>query len=321
MIRKMPVCWLVFLLLVSACSALPETSPTLLPTSTPSAPTPIEPAPEVYRVIRVSLRVIGAVQSAPELESGTRAVLQAGFEPELLTLSRSAAGGIASAGMQPWEGAFIRQMRVCFQLAGEVCDPAAWQPFQTALMREIQVDWLGPRELNLFAEFQGEDGANIPAVVSYIDEPQTAVQKTLTLTGILLPGTALGGLPAPVQTSAAATRTAAPVSGSVVIEGGRCCAGGAAGTRKQLQVDFKAASTAGAVTEMKVQAGAGCVKDAAQLTGSWEPFQSSRTYETTLALNWVGWWVSVQYRDARGNVSPVFCDDISLEGSPPAPKP
>jgi len=31
--------------------------------------------------------------------------------------------------------------------------------------------------------------------------------------------------------------------------------------------------------------------------------------------------VSVQYRDALGNLSPVYCDDISLEGMPAPPPP
>ena len=30
----------------------------------------------------------------------------------------------------------------------------------------------------------------------------------------------------------------------------------------------------------------------------------------------VGWYIAVQYRDASGNLSPVYCDDISVEGSP-----
>ena len=42
---------------------------------------------------------------------------------------------------------------------------------------------------------------------------------------------------------------------------------------------------------------------------------------TTLALNWVGFYQRVQYRDALGNLSSVYCDDISLEGNPPPPTP
>jgi hypothetical protein len=38
-------------------------------------------------------------------------------------------------------------------------------------------------------------------------------------------------------------------------------------------------------------------------------------------INWTGFYVSVQYRDAEGNLSPVVCDDISIEGHSPTPTP
>jgi hypothetical protein len=34
-------------------------------------------------------------------------------------------------------------------------------------------------------------------------------------------------------------------------------------------------------------------------------------------VNWTGFYVSVQYRDADGNLSPVYDDDVSVEGQPP----
>jgi hypothetical protein len=108
-----------------------------------------------------------------------------------------------------------------------------------------------------------------------------------------------------------------PVSGSVSIEGGRCCAGGVAGSQISLNVEFQATSSAGKVTEMRVQTGGGCPKDPAQLKAGWEPFQPTQRYPTSLGINWIGWYISVQYRDEKGNLSAVYCDDISLEGSPP----
>lgn len=83
-----------------------------------------------------------------------------------------------------------------------------------------------------------------------------------------------------------------------------------------LRVVFEAESRAGKVTEMRVSTTSGCRRDAPSLDAPWEPYEKTRTYTTTLALNWVGFYVNVQYRDEQGNLSPVFCDDISLEGSP-----
>ena len=55
---------------------------------------------------------------------------------------------------------------------------------------------------------------------------------------------------------------------------------------------------------------------AAALEASWEPFEPRKAYQTTLAVNWVGYYLNVQYRDQQGNLSPIYCDDVSLEGSP-----
>jgi hypothetical protein len=38
-----------------------------------------------------------------------------------------------------------------------------------------------------------------------------------------------------------------------------------------------------------------------------------------VALNWTGFYVCVQYQDEHGNVSPVYRDDISVEGVPRPP--
>lgn len=46
------------------------------------------------------------------------------------------------------------------------------------------------------------------------------------------------------------------------------------------------------------------------------PFALARTFPIEIAINWVGHYVSVQYMDENGNVSPVYHDDISVEGHP-----
>jgi hypothetical protein len=109
-----------------------------------------------------------------------------------------------------------------------------------------------------------------------------------------------------------------PVTGSVVIEGQRCCAGGPLGTVLQLNVHFAAQSPFGRVIEMRVKTG-GNILDASEMEAvPWEPFVDDKVYEYEIfAANWIGWWVNVQFRDAEGNLSPVIQDDISIEGYPP----
>ena len=41
-----------------------------------------------------------------------------------------------------------------------------------------------------------------------------------------------------------------------------------------------------------------------------------KTFAIEIAINWVGYYVSVQYMDEFGNISAVHHDDISVEGRP-----
>jgi hypothetical protein len=98
--------------------------------------------------------------------------------------------------------------------------------------------------------------------------------------------------------------------------------GGTSGETIELSVAFSASSTAGEVTEMRVGAGlGGCVREAEMEGYTWEPFAPEKVYTTTAFINIQGWYANVQYRDAAGNVSPAYCDDISVEGMPAQPTP
>ena len=313
-----PLAVLIFLgFWLAACSlptGIPPTTPPILPSSTPS------PAPEIQKVVSVALSVRGSAQTSPEIAAGSSIVVEAVFNPVIQVLNRRADGSVLSSSASTWEDAPQMQMRTCVSVDPLPCELGEWQPFQPQVSREFPVDWLGWRQFHLTVEFADAAGQPIPSVRSYDFDSQFQTNLSMNVFASLDPTTPLAQFPAPVQTAAAATQTAYPVSGSVQIEGGRCCAGGTAGTTIQLQVDFQAASRTGEVTEMKVQVGP-CVRKPSDLESSWEPFQPQRTYETTLAINWVGWSISVQYRDSGGNLSPVYCDDISLEGSPPNPTP
>ncbi|HEY71508.1 MAG TPA: hypothetical protein G4O08_13100 [Anaerolineae bacterium] len=110
-----------------------------------------------------------------------------------------------------------------------------------------------------------------------------------------------------------------PVHGVVTIEGGRCCVGGVAGDSIQVGVDFRAASPIAEVVEMRVRTGSMPFNEREMAQADWEPFASHRRFPVEVVINWVGFYVSVQYRDAQGNLSPIYFDDISVEGMPPTP--
>jgi hypothetical protein len=107
--------------------------------------------------------------------------------------------------------------------------------------------------------------------------------------------------------------------GSVSIEGGRCCVGAVAGQELIISVEFSAHSPFGAVTEMRVASAlAGLAEDKIE-SASWEPFAPTRQITVVPPINWIGFGVAVQYRDAQGNLSPVYRAEISIEGMPAIP--
>lgn len=133
-----------------------------------------------------------------------------------------------------------------------------------------------------------------------------------------------GPLPSP------ATRTAPPATvftadsfeGSVILEEGICCVGATAGETIEIRARFEAESPYAPVTEMRIQASSSpLTADELAILSAWEPYRNSHTFSTTAAINWVGFYVNAQFRDAAGNSSSVYWDDIAIEGNPPAPTP
>jgi hypothetical protein len=104
------------------------------------------------------------------------------------------------------------------------------------------------------------------------------------------------------------------IFGYVEIEGGRCCIGGSPGSTVDVRVAFWATSSYAGVTEMRVRTGGTWFTEEEMEDAPWEPYVEGRIFPVTIAINWTGFYVSVQYRDDLGNVSPVFTDDISVEG-------
>jgi hypothetical protein len=75
------------------------------------------------------------------------------------------------------------------------------------------------------------------------------------------------------------------------------------------------------VEEMRVNTGGTCFSEEEMAEANWQPFSPEQTFPLQVPINWVGFYVSVQYRDEGGNLSAVACDDISVEGHPPSPTP
>ena len=125
------------------------------------------------------------------------------------------------------------------------------------------------------------------------------------------PGETLAPLPA---------TGSSPITGSVQIEDGRCCTGGAAGSTIQVTVQFSATSPSGKVSDMRVKPGnSACGAQPSVDAANWEPFVPSKTYPVVPGINWNSYSVSAQFRDDGGNVSPVYCGDIAVEGMPAVP--
>lgn len=106
------------------------------------------------------------------------------------------------------------------------------------------------------------------------------------------------------------------LTGSVVLEGGRCCAGGIAGQTIQVMASFEASSPFGPVIEMRAAPWGYCLPEGDMDRLAWEPIQATKSYPVQVFINWTGFYVSAQFRDTQGNVSQVYCDDISIEGMP-----
>lgn len=109
--------------------------------------------------------------------------------------------------------------------------------------------------------------------------------------------------------------------GAVEIENGSCCVGGIAGETITVLVAFLADSPFGPITEMRVLAAPGRQTPPDFERAPWRPFVTSISYEVPIFINWTSFYIHVQFRDALGNLSPVYVDDIAVEGMPAPPTP
>jgi hypothetical protein len=311
----------IFLLLLLAACSTPETFASLPPTLTPS-PQPLPPTATpnlvhpAQKVVEVSLSETSSLKANAEIAAGGTAHLRLSLAPVLLTI---APGSVST---RPWDDAGLKEMQVCFGL-DQPCslDAKPWTPYQAETLVEYPVDWLGSHWV--WAEVRVRDvyGVLIRVFVRSSNTVYDTSPVEFEIVGQIDAAIPPEKQPTFVQTAIAATRTAFPLTGSVVIAGGKCCAGGEVGATITVPVTFAASSPTGTVTEMRVSRSGGCPKDATTLDAPWEPFAASKDFPINVVINWSTFSISVQYRDDGGNLSPIYCADIGLEGNPPMPTP
>ena len=313
-LARSAITMLLLLGLLSACQLVdfPLQTPTL--TSEPGNDVFGQTAP--IHMIGVAMRVENPTGAQTEVNAGDTISVQLVFTPSIITQTLKPDGSVFSTNWQPWDNSTVSEMETCFSVEAPCTLTGSWTAYQPSLSFKVPVDWLGEKSLYAAAQFRDASGQIIPTGEAYTPLTGADYQAKLAVVSRMPTTPPTASLPAQVITAQAATQMAFPVTGSVVIENGRCCAGGIEGTEITLQVAFQAESPDAKVTEMRVQTGGGCLRDEGNLNAAWEPFVPSRSYTTTLGLNWVGYYVNVQYRDENGSLSPVYCDDISLEGSP-----
>ncbi len=305
---------LIYLTIAASLAACVAPQPSNQPSPTPP-PTQVSTRDHAVPVIGVIFQIEGSASSAPVAAAGSTAHFLVEFEPSLITIQRRQDGSIDSVIWETWKDKPDIQMRTCFS-AGKPCSPNdPWAPFRSQISYDVPVDWLGEKTFYASSEFRTSTGTIIPAMAQGQENGTPVYATSMTVTSIITSTPGAGQLPAVVLTEQAATQTAFPISGSIIIENGNCCAGGTEGTQIPLHVQFQATSSAGKVTEMRIVGGS-CQRNSAILDAPWEPLVSEKTYTVTLMLNWTSFQLNVQYRDEKDNLSPVYCANISLEGMP-----
>jgi hypothetical protein len=203
------------------------------------------------------------------------------------------------------------EYQLCFSTEG-TCEPQGeWKSLDginnDAKVTDLNPDWRNIKKVIFRARFRdfsqkpllslGWEDANyhIENAPQEISEIDYSVDLTETVTPTPLPSLSI------TQTYVA---TNSPVQGSIEVAPGTSVIGGTAGNVIQVQVVFSATSAFGKVTGMRVD------------DGDWETFVPQKQYTITILLNWSTVGHCVEYRDEKGNVSPRYCDNKGVEGSP-----
>lgn len=282
-------------------------TPSILPTGTPNPTSSDEGVPT--KAILIESPAPGPITA------GTQTTLPFNLRPILFQAFIDANGKISGFSQREWVAPNVSEVRTCIS-AKQPCAPEGkWQPYQQQLTETVNVDWLGPRIIYFGAEFRDSQGNSVlSSKGGYTEPPQPTTQIQLSLNSAFDEKTPLAQQAPFVQTLVAPTLLAYPVTGSVKIHGSPCCIGGKIGSVLDIPVDFSATSQSASVNQMRVANG--CPNETEIQHSSWEQMVPQKTYTTTAVSGFVGWYIGVQYRDEKSNLSRVYCDNISVEGMP-----
>ncbi len=308
-----------FVLFLSACQTFTAPIPAAVTPRPTAAPplSPIAPTRSQVSVAEKNDRVEIALfdssgRTAINADIGSRIALTIAFRPskDVVTTWNDGTTTQYSTG---WSPNTIAEMRYCSG-AGRACTlPSAWVPFTPEQRVDIGVDWIGLQDYGVTAQFRDANGRIIPAGYAMGESASSWV----AVTGTVNESTPVAAQPPRVQTLIAQARSAFPVAGKIQVGEGHPV-GAKAGSKIDVVVHFEATSPAGPVGEMRVkQSSMGRCLTADEMSDApWEKFVAEKTYPVSVALNWTTFKLHVQYRDTQGNLSPVYCGDVAVEGSP-----
>ncbi len=310
---------ILFVLLLSACQTPVPASPTATAPRAPETRTP-SPLPATrYRVstadqdyhVEISL-FDPSGRTAVNAAVGNSVPLTIAFRPykNVVTVWSD---GTTTQYSTDWSPNTLAEMRYCSGLGRSCALPPTWVPFAKDQQVKISVEWIGLQEYGVTAQFRDTTGKIVPVGPTLSETASSWVP----VTGAVDDRTPIAAQPPRIQTVIAQARSAFPVTGNIQVGEGHPV-GGKAGSQLSIPVKFEATSPAGPVSEMRVkQSPMGRCLTADEMSDApWEPFVAQKTYPVSVALNWTTFKLHVQYRDAKGNLSPVYCSDVAVEGSP-----
>ena len=173
--------------------------------------------------------------------------------------------------------------------------------------------------------FTATGDTNLVATLSVLETQvaKLSTQETHQDEIISYLATQVRSLPVPPSADPQVPTPYYPVIGGILIEGGSCCVGGVAGETIEIEVAIETRNpeTGGAVEQMRIASGSRTFGEPEMNELAWEDFTPTKTFYFLPPINWVGFYVCVQFRDVNGDLSQVYCDDISVEGMPPSPTP
>ena len=268
---------------------------------------PITPTPAPTPAIKghVVLAIFG--------ESGATALTTGVGNAITLTIAFRPFKQIDPTNETDWREHTIAEMRYCVG-AGRACDlPARWMPFANNVRVPVNVDWIGVREYGVTAQFRDARGAIIPAGNNFAE----SASNWMTITGIADERTPVALQPPALQTIIANARATFPVTGKIQV-GERPIIGGKAGSALDIKVKFEASSPRAEIKEMRVKISplGRCLTSEEMNDAPWENFLAEKIYPVRVAINWQTFKANAQYRDAQGNLSPVYCGEVVIEGMP-----